>query len=413
MATRIAPMLAVSDGNAAIKFYQAAFDAKVLWKMDGGDQIVAGLEIHGAEFFLATEAPLYGTRSPDFAGYTTARIELLVDDPYAVHKQAVTAGATSRNRVKEDHFEMSGPRPIKRIQQGAVVDPFGHMWMIGKVLERGGVDETEIAPIAVERVRTAEKPAERITIYPSLEGRVVLVTGGASGIGEAIVEAFMRQHARVVFLDIDDDAAHRLIERIGGPKEQAPLYRHCDLTNVEKAQQTVGEILSLYPAIDVLINNAGNDTRHTMEEVTPSSWDQTMAVNLKQQFFMAQAVIPSMKKAGRGAILNMSSICWVIPSTGFPVYATAKAAIVGMTRTLAHTVGKDGIRVNSVMPGAVQTERQKKLWLTEEYKAEILARQALKRMILPEEVARLMLFLASDDGAAITSQSYVIDGGWV
>ncbi|HMF53047.1 MAG TPA: SDR family oxidoreductase, partial [Edaphobacter sp.] len=176
---------------------------------------------------------------------------------------------------------------------------------------------------------------------------------------------------------------------------------------------TVNEILAEYPAVDVLVNNAGNDTRHALEEVTPESWDQLMAVNLKHQFFMAQAVIPGMSRAGAGAIINMSSIGWVIPSTGVPVYVTAKAAIVGMSRALAHAVGKDNIRVNSVMPGAILTERQKRLWLTEEYKAEVLSRQALKRMILPEEVARLVLFLASDDSSAITNQSYVIDGGWI
>jgi NAD(P)-dependent dehydrogenase (short-subunit alcohol dehydrogenase family) len=138
-----------------------------------------------------------------------------------------------------------------------------------------------------------------------------------------------------------------------------------------------------------------------------------MGVNLKHQFFAAQAVIPSMKKAGRGSIINMSSIAWAIPSVGLPVYVTAKAAVVGMTRTLAHELGAHNVRVNCVMPGAVQTERQKKLWLTEPYRAQILSRQALKRMILPDEVASLVLFLAADDSSAITNQSFVIDAGWV
>jgi NAD(P)-dependent dehydrogenase (short-subunit alcohol dehydrogenase family) len=249
--------------------------------------------------------------------------------------------------------------------------------------------------------------------YPSLDGRVVLVTGGASGIGEAIVEAFARQRAQVVFLDIQDDAAKQLMERLQETGDVAPVYYHCNLADMEDLEHTIKEIVARYPEIDVLVNNAGNDTRHAVEEVTWQSWDELMAINLKQQFFMAQAVIPSMKKAGGGSIINMSSISWVIPSTGVPVYVTAKAAIVGMTRTLAHTFGKDDIRVNSVMPGAILTERQKRLWLTEEYTAEILSRQALKRMILPEEVARLVLFLASEDSSAITNQSYVVDGGWV
>jgi D-xylose 1-dehydrogenase len=161
------------------------------------------------------------------------------------------------------------------------------------------------------------------------------------------------------------------------------------------------------------VNNAGNDNRHTIADVTPEFWDYTIAVNLRHQFFAAQAVIPVMQQAGHGSIINMSSIGWVIPSINQSVYVTAKAGIVGMTRTLAHEVGKHNIRVNAVMPGAILTERQKRLWLTETYTAEVLANQALKRMIQPEEVARLVLFLAANDSSAITNQSYVIDAGWV
>jgi NAD(P)-dependent dehydrogenase (short-subunit alcohol dehydrogenase family) len=250
-------------------------------------------------------------------------------------------------------------------------------------------------------------------IYPSLEGRVVVVTGGASGIGAAIVEAFAMQGSQVVFLDVRDDAARGLVERLEEATSRVPIYFRCDLTDIDALQRIVGEIVEQFPAVNVLVNNAGNDTRHSIESVTSSSWDELMAVNLKQQFFMAQALIPAMRRAGGGSIVNMGSISWVIPSTDVPVYVTAKAAIVGMTRMLAHTVGMDGIRVNCVMPGAIATERQRRLWLTEEYKAQVLARQALKRLILPEEVARLVLFLAADDSSAITNQSYVIDGGWV
>ena len=165
--------------------------------------------------------------------------------------------------------------------------------------------------------------------------------------------------------------------------------------------------------VDVLVNNAANDQRHTIEQVTPEYWDHSMAINLRPQFFMAQAVLPAMRAAGRGSIINMSSISWLIPSTGVPLYATAKAAIVGMTRTLAHELGPLGIRVNAVLPGAIATERQRQLWYTPEYKAEILASQALKFDILPEDVARLVLFLAADDSRAITNQSYIVDGGWI
>jgi D-xylose 1-dehydrogenase len=255
--------------------------------------------------------------------------------------------------------------------------------------------------------------SNHFALYPSLRGRVVVVTGGASGIGEAIVEAFACQQARIAFIDIRREAGEVLLKRITAFGCPPPSFFHCDLTDIGALQNTVSAILETLGGVDVLVNNAGNDTRHSVEEVTSDSWDSSIAVNLKHQFFMSQGIIPAMRKAGRGSIINMSSIGWAIPSTKIPVYVTAKAAIVGMTRTLAHELGGDNIRVNCVMPGAILTERQKQLWFTEEYKAEILAAQALKRMILPDEVARLVLFLAADDSSAITSQSYVIDGGWV
>jgi len=250
-------------------------------------------------------------------------------------------------------------------------------------------------------------------VYSSLKGKVVLVTGGASGIGEAIVEAFVLQGSRVLFLDIQDDAANSLMQRLRRPDWIPAEYFHCDLTNIEELQQTLDRVLRSVPAIDVLVNNAGNDKRHNIEEVTPDFWDWCIQTNLKHQFFMAQAVLPGMRKAKRGAIINMGSIAWMIPSTGVPVYATAKAAIVGLTRTLAHEVGGDGIRVNCVLPGAIFTERQRRLWLTDDYKKEILNRQALKTEIQPADVAKLVLFLASDESLAITNQSFVIDAGWV
>jgi NAD(P)-dependent dehydrogenase (short-subunit alcohol dehydrogenase family) len=249
-------------------------------------------------------------------------------------------------------------------------------------------------------------------VYSSLKGKVVLVTGGASGIGEAIVDAFVRQGARVLFLDIQDDAAKSLINKSSSSGDP-PEYFHCDLTSTSELGTVVEKILQAFPAIDVLVNNAGNDQRHRIEEVTPEFWDWCMQINLKHQFFMAQAVLPGMRRAKRGSIINMSSIGWVIPSTGMPVYVMAKAAVFGMTRTLAHEAGMDGIRVNCVMPGAIFTEKQSKLWFTEEYKKEILQRQAIKRMIQPEEVAKLVLFLASDESLAITNQSLVIDAGWI
>jgi NAD(P)-dependent dehydrogenase (short-subunit alcohol dehydrogenase family) len=253
----------------------------------------------------------------------------------------------------------------------------------------------------------------RFARYPSLEGRAVVVTGGASGIGASIVGHFARQGARVAFFDVQDEAAQGLVDGLKAEGCAGPLSIHCDLTDVAALKGAVEQVLGVWGTVDVLVNNAANDQRHTMEEVTAEYWDESMAVNLRPQFFMIQAVLPAMRRAGRGSIVNMSSISWMIPSTGLPLYTTAKAAIVGLTRTMAHELGPDNIRVNAVLPGAIATERQKRLWYTKEYKAEILASQALKRDIQPEDVARLVLFLAADDSSAITCQSYVVDGGWV
>jgi NAD(P)-dependent dehydrogenase (short-subunit alcohol dehydrogenase family) len=249
--------------------------------------------------------------------------------------------------------------------------------------------------------------------YPSLRDRVVLVTGGASGIGESIVEAFAQQHARVAFLDVAQDAGIALVERLVVAGLSQPLFLACDLTDIDALKAAIATVEQRLGAMDVLVNNAANDVRHTIEEVTPESFDRSIDVNLRHQFFAVQAVLPAMKAAGRGSIINMSSISWMIPSVGLPVYITAKAAIVGMTRTLAHELGSHNIRVNAVLPGAILTEKQQRLWLSEEYKREVLSRQALKRHLYPDEVARLVLFLAADDSAAITNQNYVIDGGWV
>ena len=247
--------------------------------------------------------------------------------------------------------------------------------------------------------------------YPSLRNKLAIVTGGASGIGESIVRAFSAQGTRVAFLDLAAIPRQKPSSN-PSPKTHPPSTPATSPTSPNSPKPSPTSSPPQGPA-DILINNAANDTRHTIEEVTPSFWDESIAVNLRHQFFATQSVLPGMKQARRGSIINMSSIAWMIPSTGLPLYATAKAAIVGLTRTLAHELGPWNIRVNAVLPGAIQTERQKRLWLTEEYKAEVLSRQALQRLIDPEEVARLILFLAADDSSAITNQSYIIDGGWV
>jgi D-xylose 1-dehydrogenase len=249
-------------------------------------------------------------------------------------------------------------------------------------------------------------------LYPSLRDRVIVVTGGASGIGAAMVEQFAWQGSQVAFLDIARELAAELVDRLG-PVAHAPLFFSCDVTDIAALRAALGEIERRLGPVGVLVNNAANDDRHDFARVTPEYWDERMAVNLRHYFFATQAVVPAMRVAGGGSVINLGSIAWVVPSTGFPVYVTAKAAIVGLTRTLAHELGASGIRVNCIMPGAILTERQRRLWITPEYLAEIVGRQALKRELTPQEVARLALFLAADDSAAITNQSYVIDGGWV
>lgn len=249
--------------------------------------------------------------------------------------------------------------------------------------------------------------------YPSLRGRAVLVTGGATGIGESLVSHFARQGARVAFLDIQDEAGEKLAAGLQAEGCPSLLYLHCDVTNVNALQAAIGDALATLGTVDVLVNNAANDQRHRWEDVTAEYWDNSIALNLRSQFFAMQAVAPAMRAAERGSIINMSSISWVIRSTGVPVYVAAKAGIVGLTRTMARELGTANIRVNAVLPGAISTERQRRLWYTPEYQAQILASQSLKREIVADDVARLVLFLGSDDSSAITSQSHIIDAGWV
>ena len=255
--------------------------------------------------------------------------------------------------------------------------------------------------------------SDRFATYPSLRDRAVLVTGGGSGIGGSLVEHFALQGARVAFLDVAPDCSQALVESLAPRAAHRPLYLPCDLTDVPALRASIAGAAARLGPLQVLVNNAASDDRHRLEDVTPEYWDERMAVNLRHYFFAAQAVAKAMRAARAGSIVNLSSIAWVIPSTGLPAYVTAKAGIVGLTRTLAHELGRDGVRVNCVMPGAIATERQRRLWLTPEYEAEVLGRQALKRLLLPGDVARLVLFLAADDSQAITNQSYVVDGGWV
>jgi len=249
--------------------------------------------------------------------------------------------------------------------------------------------------------------------YPSLKDRIVLITGGAMGIGAALVEQFALQGARVAFLDVAQQPSEDLVQQLAPRCPHPPLFVACDLTDIAALRTAIAEITASCGPPTILVNNAGSDDRHAFADVTPEYFDQRIAVNLKHQFFAAQAVAPGMKSAGGGSIINMGSIAWMIPAASLSVYTTAKAAIVGMTRSLAHDLGEAAIRVNCVLPGAILTARQQRLWMSPEYELEILTRQCIKRHILPDDVARLVLFLAAADSAAMTNQNYIVDGGWI
>jgi NAD(P)-dependent dehydrogenase (short-subunit alcohol dehydrogenase family) len=254
---------------------------------------------------------------------------------------------------------------------------------------------------------------EETARYPSLKNAVVLITGGASGIGAAMVEQFGLQGARVAFIDKDEESADALLNKISFSVENKPEFFKCDLTKIADLRSTITRVESEFGAIRVLVNNAASDDRHKFSEVTPEYWDERMNVNLRHYFFAIQAVAPKMAHAGGGSIINLSSIAWMIPSTGLPAYVTAKAGIVGLTRTMSRELGISKIRVNCVSPGAIMTERQRRLWMTPDYLAEIMQRQSLKRELSEQDVADSVLFLAAEQSAAITGQNLIVDGGWV
>ncbi|HME23814.1 MAG TPA: SDR family oxidoreductase [Acetobacteraceae bacterium] len=248
-------------------------------------------------------------------------------------------------------------------------------------------------------------------IYPSLRDRVVFITGGASGIGAEHVTQFAAQGAKVAFVDIADDAAQALLGRIEAARHPVPLYRHCDLKDVAALQATLAEVAQRLGPITVLVNNAANDQRHKFEDVTVEYWDERLATNLRHQFFAIQAVAPMMRAAGGGSIVNFGSVSWHALQGGMPAYTTAKAAVEGLTRGMARDLGSDGIRVNTVIPGWIMTERQITLWLTPEAEANLMQMQCLKQKLVPADVTRMVLWLASDDSRMCTAQLWVVDAG--
>jgi NAD(P)-dependent dehydrogenase (short-subunit alcohol dehydrogenase family) len=249
-------------------------------------------------------------------------------------------------------------------------------------------------------------------IYPSLKGRTVLVTGGGSGIGESIVEHFAAQGSKVAFIDIKEKESKALVARLKR-KRQTVHFEPCDLTDIAALKQAIKNVRKAFGPITVLVNNAAHDERHTIDEVTSDYFDERIAVNLKHQFFTIQAVAPDMKKAKNGSIVNIGSNSWMVAFGGLPVYTAAKSGVLGLTRGVARELGKYNVRVNHVAPGWIMTKRQKDLWATPEALEKLMQDQCLPRELGPDDIARAVLFFASDEASAATNQTYVFDGGWL
>jgi NAD(P)-dependent dehydrogenase (short-subunit alcohol dehydrogenase family) len=248
-------------------------------------------------------------------------------------------------------------------------------------------------------------------IYPDLRDKVVLVTGGGSGIGEAIVRRFVGQGCRTAFIDIQKPASEALVAELAG--QGAVHFEHADLADTAALRTAVDRVRAALGPVDVLVNNAAHDQRHATLEVTPEYWDDRISVNLKHQFFAAQAVLPDMMGKRNGSIINFGSTSWMVGQGGMAAYTAAKSAVLGLTRSLARDFGPYNIRVNAIAPGWIMTQRQIDLWLTPDSEKELLDRQCLKRKLAPDDVARVAVFFASEEAGACTSQHYVVDGGWV
>lgn len=248
--------------------------------------------------------------------------------------------------------------------------------------------------------------------YPSLVDRTVIVTGGADGIGSGIVEEFVRQGSQVAFLDVNADKAAQTIERCSAlSPRHVPVFHHVDLVDIDATQQAINAVIASFGGVAVLVNNAASDDRHTWQEMTADYWDDRLNTNLRHYFFALQAVAPQMIQAGSGSIVNIGSSSYMMQEDFFPGYAIAKSGVEGLTRTMARTFGPDNVRVNTVLPGWVATERQLTKWWSEEGEEGTLNDQAIKRRIYPREFAQMVLFLAADDGAACTAQEFLVDGG--
>jgi len=250
-------------------------------------------------------------------------------------------------------------------------------------------------------------------IYSDLKDKKVFITGGGSGIGASIVEHFCEQGSNVFFIDINEKSSNKLVSECKNKKFSVPTFINCDLLNIKFLQNTISKIISDNGAIDILVNNAANDERHSIDEVTEEFWNERMNINLRHYFFTVQSVKKAMIENKGGSIINIGSVSWMIGQGGMAAYTAAKSGVVGLTRSFARDLGEFNIRVNSVVPGWVMTERQIEKWLTPESEADMMKKQCLKHKLMPSDIAKTVLFFGSDQSSGCTNQDYIVDKGWL
>ena len=250
-------------------------------------------------------------------------------------------------------------------------------------------------------------------IYSDLKDKKVFITGGGSGIGASIVEHFCEQGSKVFFIDINEQSSNKLVSECKNKKFSVPTFINCDLLNIKFLQNTISKIISDNGAIDILVNNAANDERHSIDEVTEEFWNERMNINLRHYFFTVQSVKKAMIENKGGSIINIGSVSWMIGQGGMAAYTAAKSGVVGLTRSFARDLGEFNIRVNSVVPGWVMTERQIEKWLTPESEADMMKKQCLKHKLIPSDIAKAVLFFGSDQSSGCTNQDYIVDKGWL
>jgi NAD(P)-dependent dehydrogenase (short-subunit alcohol dehydrogenase family) len=262
-------------------------------------------------------------------------------------------------------------------------------------------------------IKIQERGYKMSAIYDDLKNKRVFITGGGSGIGASIVEHFCQQGSEVFFIDINEKASNQLVSECKNKSLSVPTFIKCDLLNIKHLQNTISKIISDNGAIDILVNNAANDERHSIDEVTEKFWNERMNINLRHYFFTVQSVKKSMIENKGGSIINIGSVSWMIGQGGMAAYTAAKSGVVGLTRSFARDLGEFNIRVNSVVPGWVMTERQVEKWLTPESEADMMKKQCLKHKLMPSDIAKTVLFFGSNASSGCTNQDYIVDKGWL